>query len=60
MFQEIYSFILRIYKCGYLRGANKDNPKKLFFSGISTQREGGGAVSHKKEEGGGVTLFNKG
>ena len=38
MFQDIYSVILHIYKCGHLSGANKDKPKKNILVAYS---EGG-------------------
>ena len=42
--QEMYSVILRIYKWGYLRGANKGSPKNGLFSGLAKRERGEGRV----------------
>ena len=54
--QEMYSVILRISKCGYLRGANKGSPKIPFFSGLAKRRWGDGLIGgseHGRERRGG-------
>ena len=43
--QEMYSVILRIYKWGYLREANKGSPKK--FISVLAERGGGVRFSEK-------------